>query len=70
MQRSDDEMAGSTYIISITIINTAIIITIITPTMVIIMIIQRSEEDMAGSIYREQSKDITVPMEVLVKDGR
>ena len=64
MQRSDDEMAELTYII------TAIIITIITPTMVIIIIIQRSEEDMAGSVYREQSKDITVPIEVLVKDGR
>jgi len=31
---------------------------------------KRSEEEMAGSIYKEQMKDITVPVEVLVKDGR
>ena len=32
--------------------------------------IQRSEEEVAGSIYKEQSKGNTVPVEVLVKNGR
>jgi len=31
---------------------------------------KRSEEEMAESVFKEQNKDITVPVEVLVKDGR